>query len=176
MKPLGTVVRVSVVVALLAVISLWATPAHAIGPFSISLQFPGSTCSTEPCPFGGYNGNSYVWGPETAATFKGISEELSFTHFTDITTVDLMQMAAAKQVIPTAVLTVNLNGNAETTIQMNNARVKSVREATDIFSNNGGIPVEIVTFAFSSVDYTFQPLTPTGQKAGPPVSYFVTFK
>jgi type VI protein secretion system component Hcp len=117
-----------------------------------------------------------VWGPETATTFKGISEELSFTRFTDNTTVDLMQMAASKQVIPTAVLTVNLDGTAEITIQMNNARVKLVREATDIFANNGGIPVEIVPFSFSSVDYTFQPLQPNGQKAGPPVSYSVTFK
>jgi hypothetical protein len=57
---------------------------------------------------------------------------------------------------------------------MDNVRIQSVREVTDNTDPNG--PAEIVTLTFKSVDYTFQPVLPNGQRSGPSVSYSATFK
>lgn len=91
--------------------------------------------------------------------------ELHFTHTTDVSTADLMQLAQSHQNVGTATLELALLGTATITLAMSDVRIAAVQE-------DGGSdgPVETVVLSFRSVTYTFQPLLANGQKAGPPVT------
>ena len=83
-----------------------------------------------------------------------------------------MALAQSRQVVGTATVAETLNGTATITLQMSGVHVEAVHESGDVNDPNG--PVETVVLRFTQVVYTFQPITPTGQRAGPPV--IVTWK
>lgn len=168
MKSSAIALRIGIGFVLVAVISLCASPAHAQYTITFNITDQDGTTNT-------YTPFSYVWGPLDAPTPKGVSDELTFTRPTDITGAELMKAAQSKQSFASADLEVQLQGTSAVTIQMTGVQIKSVRESTDLTNPAHAIPLESVTLTFDSVDYTFQPLTPTGQRAGPPVTFTVKF-
>ena len=155
---------------------LLALPAQAQSPYTMTINIDGLA-----------NGNSgnytnlltYAWGPSSTAPFTGVASELTFTLPADATSVTLMQAAAANDLFPTAELQHQFQGTATVTILMSNVHIESVALAGDLLPSPytllDGSPALVVTLRFTGVTYTFQPLTPTGQKAGPPVTYSSTF-
>jgi type VI protein secretion system component Hcp len=132
--------------------ALLVAPATAYaGLFAIDAHVDGVTGG------GNYTPTSFRW----SAPFQ-----VSFTHTTDNSTVDLMQLAQSHQVVGTATLNLTLLGTANITLQLSGVRIENVQEDG---SSDG--PAETVVLSFNEVTYTFQPLLPNGQKNGPPVTF-----
>jgi hypothetical protein len=170
MVKITTVVRAVIWVAALAmVVSLAASPAEAQSPYNITAQVAGQT----------YTPVSYAWGAAGSPMAQGVSRELTLTIPADTTSVTLMEAAKSKQTFASAEVKTELNGTAVVDVLMTNVRIELVGISNDTYTNLGlvepGTPLQVVTLHFNSVDYTFQPVTPTGQKAGPPVTFSVTF-
>jgi type VI protein secretion system component Hcp len=92
--------------------------------------------------------------------------EVQFNHTTDSTTAALMAAAQDHRELGNAVLHQTLLGTATITLAMSGVHIEAVHEKGNIEG-----PVEIVELRFRTVTYTFQPLLPNGQKAGPPVTF-----
>jgi type VI protein secretion system component Hcp len=176
MTSLATRLRAFAGLVAIAAALLVALPAQAQSPYNMTLNIDGLA--------NGNSGNytnlvSYAWGPDNSPISRGVAPELTFIVPADTSSVTLIEAAASGHVFPTAELQHLLNGTATVDILMTNVRVSSVRVAGDQFPSPTDSyvigPVQIVTLRFTDVTYTFQPVTPTGQKAGPPVTYSVRF-
>lgn len=171
LKSLGSAVCIGAAIVAVSVVSFYTQPAHAqscdtTGSYSLTMQINGLPTAS---PL--YTPTCFSWGPSASSTGQGVSDELTFTHSTDNTTVVLMGVAQSKQILPSAELQQILMGNFTIDIQMSNLRIVSVRE-----TGGASGPEEIVTLKFDSVVYTFQSLLPNGQKNGPSQTFSVTFK
>jgi hypothetical protein len=132
---------------------LIAPGAMAAGPYALDAHVDG-------CP----NGGNY-----TPTTFNWTDPfEVTFTHTADATSVALLGFAQSHQEVGTAVVHETLNGTAVVTLQMSRVHIEVVHEEGNVNNANG--PQETVVLRFRTVVYTYQPVTPTGQKAGPPVT------
>jgi hypothetical protein len=171
-KSSATAARAGLAIVTVAIIALWASPAHA-QQFNISFQMGGNTYTVE----------SFSWGPSVASSGQGVSNELTLTLWPNFEgSVDFMNEAASKQVFATADLQ-NLFVFATPTplpvvdIQMTDVVVESVRVSADNNATTApGTPRQIVTLKFDSVVYTFQPYLPNGQRNGPPMTFSAKFK
>lgn len=132
---------------------LAAPEAGAAGPYAIDAHVDGVAAG------GNYTPSAFRWSD----TF-----ELSFTHTTDASTVALMNLQQNRVEIPTATVHQTLNGTAVITLAMSGVRVESVREDGNVNTASG--PDETVVLRFKKVVYTYQAVTPTGQKLGAPVT------
>ena len=97
--------------------------------------------------------------------------EVSFTHPTDASSVAFLAAAQSHAGLGNATVSEALQGTAVVTLQMAGVRVLSVQEAGDAQDAWGQGPLETVTLGFRSITYTYQPVNPVGQPAGPPVSF-----
>lgn len=126
-------------------------PAASAGNYALDVHIDG-------CPNGGnYTPTSFHWGEMGS---------VSFTHATDNTTAALFGFAQDHREVGNAVLHQTLMGTAAITLTMSGVHIESVHEEG---GSNG--PEETVELRFRQVTYTFQPLQPNGQKAGPPVTF-----
>ena len=126
-------------------------PVASAGSYALDVHIDG-------CPNGGnYQPTSFHW------TELG---EVSFTHTTDNSTAALFSFAQDHRELGNAVLHQTLQGTATITLAMSGVHIETVHEEG---GSNG--PEETVELRFRQVTYTFQPLLPNGQKAGPPVSF-----
>ena len=123
---------------------------------------------------GNYNNvASFRWGQPTASLNAGVSSELTFTIPNDATSVGLLQALQGGKPFSTATLQVLAGqGNnlvAAFSLQMNNVHITSV----DMIPNANvlGGTMQVVTLRFSSITYTYQPVNPVGQRAGPPLTF-----
>jgi type VI protein secretion system component Hcp len=108
------------------------------------------------------NGGNY-----TAQGFDWVEPfVVQFTHTTDPSTGALMAAAQDHRELGNAVLHQTLSGTATITLAMSGVHVEAVHEKG---ASDG--PVEVVDLRFRAVTYTYQPLTPIGQKSGPPVTF-----
>lgn len=144
--------RAVVALATAAGAVLVAPGAHA-GNFAVDVHVDGIAGG------GNYTASSFEWLDPSAVRFD---------HTTDSSTGALQAAAQSHNELGNAVLHQTLMGTATITLAMQGVRVESVRERGD---SNG--PVESVELRFRSVTYTYQPLLPNGQKAGPPVTFTV---
>lgn len=139
--------------ATVAGVFLVAPGAMAAGPYALDAHI-------DSVPNGGnYTPSSFNWTDPF---------EITFTHTTDATTVALIGFAQSHQDVGTAVVHETLNGTAVVTLQMSHVQIQVVHEEGNVNNPNG--PQETVVLHYRQVVYTYQPVTPTGQKAGPPVS------
>jgi type VI protein secretion system component Hcp len=159
----------------LAAACLAAVPAQA--------QTYSTTINISGLPGDDGNGNynnliSFAWGPDGAPTLDGVAPELTITLNDDSTSAALMQAANSRELFSAADLQLKFAGPGTLTtvvnIQMTNVQIQSVHIAVDP-NIASGVPVQILTLRFSAVTYTFQPVNPVGQPAGPPVTYSATY-
>ncbi len=127
--------------------------AEAAGPYAIDAHVDGVAGG------GNYAPSRFTWGEPF---------EITFTHTTDASTAALIALAQSHAEQPTAVVHETLQGTQVVTLAMSNVRVEVVREEGNVNNPNG--PEETVVLRFKHLVYTYQPVTPTGQKAGPPVT------
>jgi hypothetical protein len=150
--------------------SLLAAPgAQAAGPYAIDAHVdapatppgPPPPTTAPPPPAGGfsYTPTSFRWNEPF---------EVTFTHLTDVNSAALMGLAQGHREVPTAIIHETLGQTAVVTLAMSNVRVEVVHEEGNVNNSNG--PEETVVLRFRTVVYTYQPVTPTGQKAGAPVT------
>ena len=119
---------------------------------------------------------SFAWGPSAPSAGQGVSETLTIAKGPDTSDGALMEAARANHLFPSAKLQFALLvGSTEEVmtvdVQMTNVKVYAVQ----INGSDSVGPQTLLTLKFSSVLYTFQPVLPTGQKAGPPITYSATF-
>ncbi|MGH9615404.1 MAG: hypothetical protein ACRD28_01600 [Acidobacteriaceae bacterium] len=148
----------------LAVFFALSPVAHAAS-YVISIHVDGLSAG------GNYSPASFSWGPSSASTGQGVSDEITFTATPDSSVAELMTDAQSRQVLGTAELQESLLGGVAVDIQMDGVRIESVRIAG---GPNG--PETIVTLKFDSVLFTFQQLLPNGQKSGLPLTFSASFK
>ncbi len=154
--------RVVAAVAAVGGAVLAAPVAEAAGPYLIDAHIDAPSPGPGPAaPAGGFNYSpgSFRWNEQF---------EVSFTHITDGTSAALLGLAQGHRDIPTAVVHETLSGTAVITLAMSGVHVDVVHEEGSVNNPNG--PEETVVLRFKSVIYTYQPVTATGQKNGPPVS------
>jgi hypothetical protein len=143
---------------------LVAPGAEAAGPYALDahIDAPAGPMSGPSIGPGGFNytPGSFRWNDPF---------EVSFTHITDSSSAALLTLAQPpRRDIPTAVVHETLNGTAVVTLAMSGVRVDVVHEEGSVNNPNG--PEETVVLRFRNVTYTYQPVTATGQKNGPPVT------
>jgi hypothetical protein len=126
-------------------------PRASAGNFGLDVHLDGIAGG------GNYTASSFDW----AEPFV-----VQFNHTTDTSTAALMTAAQDHRELGNAVLHQTLSGTATITLAMSGVHVEGVKEK----GGNDG-PVEVVELRFRQVVYTFQPLLPNGQKAGPPVTF-----
>lgn len=146
--------RAGVALATVGAALLSAPGALASGPYAIDAHVDGVAGG------GNYAPSSYHWNEPF---------EITFTHTTDASSVALMALAQGHQDVGSAVVRQTLQGTAVVTLQMSGVRIEVVREDGNVNSPSG--PEETVVLRFRKVVYTYQPVTPTGQKNGPPVTF-----
>jgi hypothetical protein len=133
---------------------VFAAPrAEAAGPYGVDAHIDG-------VPGGTY----------TAAAFQFNADafEVTFTHTADASSVALMGLQKSRTEVATALVHETLNGTAVVTLQMSGVRVADVHEGGSVNNANG--PEETVTLHVKQVIYTYQAVTPTGQRLGAPVT------
>jgi hypothetical protein len=126
-------------------------PGASAGSFALDVHMDGIAGG------GNYTPSSFDWTEPFV---------VQFSHTTDTSTAALMAAAQDHRDLGNAVLHQTLLGTAAITLAMSGVHVEGVKEKG---SSDG--PVEVVELRFRSVVYTFQPLLPNGQKAGPPVTF-----
>jgi len=134
--------------------ALVAPVADAAGPYAIDAHVDGIAGG------GNYTPTRFNW------TDPG---EITFTHTTDSSTLALLTAAQSKQDVGNAVVHETLQGTQVITLQMFGVHVEAVHEEGNVNDPSG--PSETVVLRFRRLTYTFQPVLPNGQKAGPPVTY-----
>ena len=132
---------------------LVAPTADAAGPYAVDAH-------VDNIPGGNYTPTKFTWND---------LGEVTFTHYTDTSSVALMAAAQSHNEIGTAVVHETLQGTQVVTLQMSGVHVEAVHEEGSVNDPNG--PAETVVLRFRKIVYTFQPVLPNGQKNGPPVSF-----
>jgi type VI protein secretion system component Hcp len=122
---------------------------------------------------GNYNVVTYDWGEPGVVAPLGASSEVTFSReIRDTTTTDVMRAAATHQKAATADLVVIYQGTVTVAYHMVNVHFVSVMHHGDSsLTNFQASPLESVSLRFKTLDYTYQPILPNGQKNGPPVTY-----
>ncbi len=126
---------------------------------------------------GNYDVATYNWSrPGGASAPLGAASQLNFTRSRlDSTTVQLMHAAANHRTAATADLTVVLQGTVTVSYHMVDVQFESVQHSGQVLSPNPPVASESVILGFKKLVYTFQPVSPTGQPAGPPVTFTWNF-
>jgi hypothetical protein len=139
---------------------LVAPDAGAAGPYAIDASIVS-----------GGGGQTFQYSPSSFHWNETF--EVSFTHTTDSTSAALMALAQTpRRDLGSAIVHESLNGTAVITLAMSGVHVDFVHEDGSVNNSNG--PEETVVLRFRSITYTYQPVTPTGQRAGAPVSFTYT--
>ncbi|HVA84269.1 MAG TPA: hypothetical protein VNF28_05170 [Candidatus Binataceae bacterium] len=126
---------------------------------------------------GNYDVATYNWGlPGGAPAPLGAASQLNFTRSRlDTTTVKLMHAAANHRTVATADLSVISQGTVTVSYHMIDVQFESMQHSGQGASPNPPVVSESVILGFKKLVYTFQPVTPNGQKAGPPVTFTWNF-
>ena len=151
---MGGALRAFAAVATVAGAVLVAPVADAAGPYALDAHVDGIAGG------GNYTPIRFNWNEPG---------EITFTHYTDSSSVALLTAAQSRQDVGTAVIHETLQGTQVVTLQLSGVHVEAVHEEGNVNDPNG--PAETVVLRFRKLTFTFQPVLPNGQKAGPPVTY-----
>lgn len=145
--------------------------AFALGHSSARAQYVDALTVTGLTGGGQYSLTSYTWGPTPTAS--GLSNTLTWVAATDSSDQYLISAAQNGTVFSSAEITSSLQGTVGVDILMSSVTVQSVVIQDTTGSSS---PQKVVTLKFTGVTYTYQPLLPNGQKAGPPFTVTQSFK